>query len=209
MFESQKEFNSEEFKNLDCKNDQIVGCEFYACSFIKCLLQEAVIEDCTFQDCVWRHCDSSLITLRGCTFKNTRFEDSKLIGVSWVDTNLAQTKYAFAKPIDFVKCILNHSIFMGLNLTHSQITRCIAREVSFEETDLSHANCTYTDFSGSRFLHTNLTQADFTGATNYVISSNLNTLKRTRFSLPEALSLLYNLDIILTDPQSGEIETLP
>jgi hypothetical protein len=44
-----------------------------------------------------------------------------------------------------------------------------------------------------------LTQADFTGATNYAIAASLNTLKKTKFSLPEAMSLLYSLDIILTE----------
>jgi fluoroquinolone resistance protein len=58
---------------------------------------------------------------------------------------------------------------------------------------------TLTDFSNSRFQHTNLTEADFTGATNYAIAASLNTLKKTKFSLPEAMSLLYSLDIILTE----------
>ena len=51
----------------------------------------------------------------------------------------------------------------------------------------------------SRFNHTNLTEADFSDATHYNISAVDNTLKKTRFSLPEAISLLYSLDIILKD----------
>jgi fluoroquinolone resistance protein len=190
-------------------NDHVSGCRFEACTFTKCSFREAVFEDCVFQECNFRDCDLSLISLCNCRFNNTRFTDSKIIGVSWVDTNLAQSKSIFAKPVDFIKCVLNHSIFLGLNLSGAKLTHCIAREVSFEESNLSLADCSYTDFSGSRFLHTVLTKADFTGATNYIIASGLNTLKQTRFSLPEALSILYNLDIILTDPQTGEIETLP
>jgi hypothetical protein len=44
-----------------------------------------------------------------------------------------------------------------------------------------------------------LTQADFTGARDYTIAPNLNQLKQTKFSLPEAMALLYGLDIILTE----------
>jgi fluoroquinolone resistance protein len=74
--------------------------------------------------------------------------------------------------------------------------------VDFAEADLTLANCTFTDFTNSRFQHTNLTQADFTGATNYTIAPNLNTLKKTKFSLPEAMALLYGLDIVLTEYQA-------
>jgi len=44
-----------------------------------------------------------------------------------------------------------------------------------------------------------LTEADFTGAKNYAIAASSNTLKKTKFSLPEAMGLLYSLDIVLTE----------
>jgi uncharacterized protein YjbI with pentapeptide repeats len=71
--------------------------------------------------------------------------------------------------------------------------------VNFAETDLTEADCTRTDFSEGRFLHTNLTEADFTGAAHYAIDATTNTLSKTKFSLPEAMSLLYSLDIVLGD----------
>ena len=73
------------------------------------------------------------------------------------------------------------------------------RESDFAEADLSLASCTGTDFADSRFLHTDLTEADFVGARNYAISPSLNVLKKTSFSLPEAVSLLYGLDIVLSE----------
>jgi uncharacterized protein YjbI with pentapeptide repeats len=103
-----------------------------------------------------------------------------------------------------VGCVVNYSTFMGLNLKKINLSKCIAREVSFEETNLTQANCRFTDFENSRFIRTNLTEADFTGAKNYSIAASLNTLKKTRFSLPEAMSLLYNLDIHLTDYKDEE-----
>ena len=139
------------------------------------------------------------MVLKECSFKDTLFEDLQLVGVNWTDTNLAQMKFVVAKPVDFVRCALNHSMFMGLNLANLRLIECAARDVSFEDANLSRANCTRTDFAESRFLHTNLSEADFTGATNYSIAANLNTLKKTKFSLPEAMSLLYSLDIVLTE----------
>jgi uncharacterized protein YjbI with pentapeptide repeats len=88
---------------------------------------------------------------------------------------------------------------MGLDLRQAKLVRCTAREADFTESDLTGADCNGTDFSSSRFLRTNLTKANFTKASNYSIDPSLNTLKKTRFSLPEAISLLYSLDIILDD----------
>jgi uncharacterized protein YjbI with pentapeptide repeats len=120
-----------------------------------------------------------------------------LIGINWTDT--AWEKGVFLKPADFIHCALNHSSFLGLNLRKVGLTRCTAQDVDFAEANLTAADCSYTDFQDSRFLHTDLSEADFTGATNYAISPNQNTLKKTKFSLPEAMALLYGLDIVLTE----------
>jgi fluoroquinolone resistance protein len=172
--------------------------EFSSCTFIKCSFNETIFQDCRFRDCTFKGCDLSLVSLKGCLFTNTRFENSQVIGVNWTETTWATSKVIF-KPVDFFGCVINYSTFMGLNLKKVTISKCIAREVSFEEANLTQANCRFTDFMNSRFMHTNLTGADFTGAKNYAIAAGLNTLKKTKFSLPEAMSLLYNLDISLTE----------
>ena len=75
----------------------------------------------------------------------------------------------------------------------------MARNVDFADANLTQADLTGTDFYGSLFLHTDLTEADLTHAQNYHISASLNVLKRTRFSFPEAMSLLAALNIILVE----------
>jgi fluoroquinolone resistance protein len=196
---TQKEYDSQEFKGLSLRNGQVERVEFVACIFTKCSFRETVFKACKFSDCTFKGCDLSLATLPECSFKNSRFEESQLVGVNWMDTSLAEKKARFAKPVDFVKCALNHSIFMGVNLKGARLAQCTAVDVSFEEANLTGADCTFTDFKDSRFIHTDLTEADFTGAKNYAIAANLNTLKKTKFSLPEAMSLLYSLDIVLTE----------
>ncbi len=201
---NQKEMNGQEFKHIILQDELLKNKVFTSCVFKKCSFQKSTFLNSKFQDCKFQDCDFGLVTLKECFFKNVLFEDSQIIGVSWVDTNLAQAKYFLGKPVDFIKCALNHSTFMGLNLKDIIITKCIAHNVSFEEANLSNSNCTYTDFLDSRFLNTNLSHADFTGAINYSISASLNTLKKTKFSFPEAMSLLYGLDIILSDYQKIE-----
>ena len=77
--------------------------------------------------------------------------------------------------------------------------------MDFREADLSETDFDGTDLSESLFLNTNLTEADFVGAMNYDISPEKNKLKGAKFSLPEAMSLLFNLDIILVDEGNNEM----
>ncbi len=199
LSDSQSEYNSQEFKGINLRNGQLNSKEFTGCTFVKCSFRETIFRDCSFRECLFRGCDLSLVNLKGCLFIGTRFEDSQVIGVNWAETAWGKSK--FHKPVDFQGCAINHSTFMGLDLKKINIIRCVAREVDFAEANLTQSNCQFTEFSGSRFLHTNLTEADFTGATNYSIAANLNTIKKAKFSLPEAMSLLYGLDIILTEYQ--------
>jgi fluoroquinolone resistance protein len=193
------EFTSQEFKKVVLRHGTISRVEFHACAFLKCTFSETTFAGCRFVDCAFKNCDLSLASLQGSAFQNTRFSDSQLIGVDWTQTTWADIRTLLMRPVDFFSCALNHSTFMGLSMRHVQLEKCVAHEVSFEEADLTRASCTFTDFSGSRFLRTNLSEADFTGASNYTISPQLNTLKKTKFSLPEAMALLYGLDIILTE----------
>lgn len=199
----QKEHTAEEFKKLILRNDRISDKEFNGCTFVKCAFNETIFQDCQFHDCTFTSCDLSLVRFANCAFTNTRFKDSQVIGVNWTETAWAKSKVALT-PVHFSGCVINYSTFLGLNLKKITISRCTARDVSFEEANLTQADCTFTDFTNSRFLHTNLTGTDFTGAQNYNIAAGLNTLKKTKFSLPEAMSLLYNLDIELTEYQEND-----
>lgn len=78
-----------------------------------------------------------------------------------------------------------------------RIFKCEAIEVDFTEADLNHGDFQYTDFEKSIFFKTNLSCTNFQQAKNYLIDVRNNTLKKARFSLPEALSLLFSLDIVI------------
>jgi len=199
IFNGQKEWTSQKFKGVVDKNERMSSVEFNACTFSKCSFRETIFQGCRFHECKFQGCDLSLVTLKDCLFTDTRFEDSQVIGVNWTETSLAKSK--FITPVNFYGCVVNHSTFVDLDLKKIDITRCIAHDVDFSQANLTQANCAFSDFSNSRFFHTDLTEADFTGATNYTILASQNTLKKTKFSLPEAMALLYGLDIVLTEYQ--------
>ena len=193
----QVEYTEQTFKNITLNREIIEAKEFYDCVFVECSLAETVLRQCRFVDCAFKHCDLSLMRVPDSLFTNTQFEDCKMIGVDW--TEAAWPREKFFDPITFSKCVLNHSTFIGLNLPEIKVIECMAHEVDFRETDLSQADFSHTDLAGSLFINTNLTQADFTSARNYTINAGLNTLKGTKFSLPEAMSLLHSLDIVLNE----------
>ena len=195
------EYNGREWKGLALRAELVRGRVFEGCKFVKCSFREVEFTECIFRGCSFRNCDMGMVHLKGSEFSEARFEGCQLIGVNWTETTWE--KGVFLKPADFTKWALNHSSFLGLNLRKVNLTRCTAQDVDFAEANLSGADCSYTDFLDSRFLHTDLSEADFTGAQNYAISPTQNTLKKTKFSLPEAMALLYGLDIVLTEYTSN------
>jgi uncharacterized protein YjbI with pentapeptide repeats len=132
-----------------------------------------------------------------CSFTGVTFIDSRVIGVNW--TEATWPALGLFDAIGFERCAISHSTFVGLGLRRIKMVDCMAHDVDFAEANLSGATCTGTDFQDSRFLHTDLTEADFTGATNYAIAPGPNVLRKARFSLPEAMALLYGLDIVLVE----------
>src|SRR3990172_12353042 len=160
-------------------------CEFSNCTFIDCKF-----EKCKFLNCKFSEYNLSAIVPMNCQFIEVEFSRCKVIGADW-------TKAQKIQGLNFLECQLNYSNFKLLKLPKIKMVRCEAKEIDFIETDLSEGDFRNTDFEKSTFFKTNLTNADFTGAVNYFIDTKTNVLKKTRFSLPEALSLLDSLDIII------------
>lgn len=185
------------FKALQLARTELVSSEFYDCAFLHSTFAESVFRRCRFVNCVFRDCDLSLVKVPESSFTSTRFENSKLIGVNWTEAHWP--KAGLAKPVSFSKCVISHSTFIGLSLRSLELRDCVASDVDFREADLSRADFGASDLSGSIFGKTNLSGADLSRACNYGIDPGQNTLKRAKFSLPEAMSLLHSMDVVLTE----------
>jgi uncharacterized protein YjbI with pentapeptide repeats len=199
IIQSQKIYTDQTFKDVDLGQAPLQSCEFYDCTFNNCSFIAAILHECRFINCTFQNCDLSLVQLRGSSFSLTRFEDSKVIGVNWTQTNWKTGGLGI--PVNFTRCVINHSTFIGLNLRGIKIVDCFAVGVDFRETDLSQADFSGTVLTESLFGNTDLSEANLSSARNYHIVPAENTLNQTRFSMPEAMSLLYNLDIVLTDEE--------
>jgi uncharacterized protein YjbI with pentapeptide repeats len=205
LLNAERSHESTTFKALTLQGEEVSGVDFYDCVFEGCAFVEVTFKDCKFVDCLFNVCDLSLACVEDSAFTNVRFESSKVIGIDW--TRAYWPRIGGRQTLGFADCALNFSTFIGLDLKGIEIRNCVARDVDFSEARLVRANLRGTDFSESRFLETDLTEADFTRATNYAVDAGRNRLKRTKFSLPEAISLLRSLDIILVDPADVDADT--
>ncbi len=163
---------------------------FEQCCFDHCSFTNCKMEKCKFINCRFESCILSAVMPLDCRFQETRFFRCKLMGMDW-------TRSAELSEPDFQECQLNFSNFKLLKIPGIKMVNCEAKEVDFIETDLSKGDFHQTDFENSRFFKTNLSSANFKGSKNYSIDVKANILKKTRFSLPEALLLLNSLDIII------------
>ncbi len=190
-------YNDQTFKEVHMEQALLASNEFHDCTFVRCSFVETTFQGCRFVNCVFRRCDLSLAQVPECSFAATQFKDSKVIGLNWARAHWPATRLADA--LAFSGCAISHSTFIGLHLTRLQIRDCVAVDVDFRESDLSQADFSGTDLSESLFLGTDLTSADLSRARNYRIDPSRNVLDQAKFSLPEAMSLLYSMDIVLIE----------
>ena len=180
----------ETFLNVTLSGETVRSKEFEECQFNGCSFIDCKFLKCRFINCKFMGCVISAVNPIDSWITDATFSKCKVIGCDW-------TKTLQIHGLEFTDCQINYSNFASLKLPKTKMINCEAREVDFTETDLSDGIFTGTDFERSVFSKTNLTRANFKGALNYLIDPRYNTLKKTHFSFPEALSLLSSLDIII------------
>ncbi len=196
-FESNGFYLDETFRNVDAAKAAVDSAEFHDCIFRDCTFTEAELKHCRFVGCQFVTCDLSLAQLDGSVVSAVVFEQCRLLGVNWAALNWMAPTLGFA--FSFKECALSHGTFIGLALPKLQMIDCTATDVDFREANLSGASFKGSDLAKSLFQQTNLTKADLRSARNYRISPLDNTLTKARFAMPEAMALLYALDIQLTE----------
>lgn len=182
------------FIGLDLRQATRRGVEFEGCAFARCTLNEVVLSGCRFAECRFEGCDLSVARFPDTRMIEVSFSSSKLSGIDWTLPAEAQA-LRLPLSVSFEDCVLDYGSFFGIVLTGVTMRRCQAHEIDLAEADLTGADLGETDFAGAKFLHTRLTKADLRGARRYAIDPTTNPLKGSRFSLPEAVSLLHGFGV--------------
>ncbi|OGR63107.1 MAG: hypothetical protein A2X31_13565 [Elusimicrobia bacterium GWB2_63_22] len=193
--DGEKEFSDALFERLDLRDKAVTSREFHSCVFKGCDLTRASLVRSRFTDCRFESCNLSLAKLPGSSFSSVVFRSSKLAGVNW--TEAAWPRIKLPGQLSFEDCVLSDAVFLGLYLRGASFLNCLAKGADFREADLSGAALRGTDFSGALFGGTDLSGADLSLARNYAIRPDDNKLKNAVFSMPEAMALLYCMDIKL------------
>ncbi len=179
------------FDKIIYKDVVVKDKEFSKCKFTNCDFSNITFVDCDFEDCIFENCNLTTLKVNYSRFSNVIFKFCKMIGIIWDEASL---------PIS-ITCEdsnISYSSFYGMKLRKMKIHKCIAHDVNFSEADMQLSKFNYTDLQNSMFLNTNLTKANFENASNYNgIDVSSKKIKKAIFSMPEALVLLRNFDIIL------------
>lgn len=189
----------ESFANLDLSMEVIEKATLTNCTFKGCHWTETILTACLIENCRFINCDLSLMKMPQTHFHETKFKDCRMMGINWCMADWEARSLIKKIRVGFENCLLDHSIFSGLDLSETQFVNCKAHHLDFEGANLIKAVFRRSDLEGTRFVKCDLSEADFSGAVNYSIDASQNKLHKTRFSLPEAIALLHALDILLED----------
>ena len=176
------------FEKIQWQDKSVSGRKFIDCTFRNCQLNGLNFSDCHFADCKFEDCDLSLIKVKGSFFSRLQIIRCKAIGIHWFDVGAPFS-------VQFSDSNISYSSFFGKNLKKTKFKNCVAKEVDFSDCNLTEADFAGTDLESARFSNCDLTLANFKEARNYYIDIQHNKVKKTKFSLPEALRLLDAFDI--------------
>ena len=190
---NQQNHHDSTFDTLDISTQTLCDCVFEACQFKHCNFHAATLQKCTFIDCEFSACDLSMMQIPQTQWRGVVFESCKMLGLNWTQAHWPQV--ALTSPVQFYQCNLSQSTFFGLSLVELVMENCVLHEVDYREAELSRANFSKSDLRHSLFMHSQLTAADFSEAVNYHIDPTFNNISKAKFSFPEVVALLQNLDI--------------
>ena len=182
-------YENEVFDQLTFDSD-VEDVVFHGCVFRGCSFQSRGFVDCIFYDCEFVQCNLSLVSFVRPVLTGVRFVDTKMVGLDW--------SHVLGFPSVSVEgCIMRDNIFMNMNISKQSFISCDLSGSTFSNTKLKNAVFEDCDLTQCQFHQTDLSFADFSTSRNYYINAESNRLKKTIFTLPEAASLLANLDIVL------------
>jgi fluoroquinolone resistance protein len=191
-FAAETSFRGRTFAKLDASAHAFDGLEFDTCVFVDCNFSGAALKRWHLTDCRFEGCDLTAARVTAARLRGVSFKNCRAGGVNWAGASSLD-------DLSFEHCVLDSGVFSGAKLPRFSAVDCRLREADFGDADLRSAVFTKSDLRGSRFFGADLSGADLRRAFDYLIDARQTKMKKTRVSLPEAVSLLAGLEVIVED----------
>lgn len=191
MTENSLSHENQEINSQNFSKKSLEGRGYNACSFTSCDFSETILRNVKFSSCSFTRCNFALTKLEGCRLQEVRFIDCKIVGGEFFKCDKT-----FFSPT-FIKCLLQYCNFSDLVMKNTSFKGSRLLEDHFTNTNLTSADFSEVDLSGTIFHNCDLTKADFSTAARYNIDPQTNKIKKAKFSLPEAVGLLRGFDIVI------------
>ncbi len=173
--------------DADIRLREYSECRFERCRFDGMALTDVVFMNCAFVDFTFRNVD-----VVGLRMQNTELLSSACVGIDWSEVRALGRLFPLFKEIR--GCTLKFNNFFKMKLPKFPVVESQLLDCAFMECNLSFRR---VDFLKTTFQDCDLSKADFREARNYRINTSSNRVAKARFSLPEVVGLLDNLNIII------------
>ncbi len=167
-------------------------CRFERCRFDGIALRDVVFSNCEFLECMFRNVD-----VAGLRMQNAVLLSTACVGIDWSEVRALGRLFPLFKEIK--GCTLKFNNFFKMKLPRLSIAESQILDCAFMECLLSESVFRQVDFLNTSFQDCDLSKADFREARNYRINTSSNKMAKARFSLPEVVGLLDNLNIIIEE----------
>ncbi len=184
-------WEDKKFERVDLSGQALGSRIFENCVFSRCTFNSSVFRETSFIQCSFSECEMSRTFINDCKLVNITFNECNMTGLDFSKCK----KLLFS--VRFEKCLLQVCNFSGLRMSGTTLGTSRLRECDFYDVDLKKADFSNCAFSDTHFESCELQGADFRLATGYAIDPTKNKIKNAQFSLPEVLSFLSPLGIII------------
>ncbi len=188
-------YENHKFENLKVIGQTLSDYKFIECEFNNCYFEECTLENCTFINCKFNKTNIITLKSKNSESKYSEFQGCNLIGINW---NNLLPKGMVAEPIRSIKeSLLKYNYFIEMKMQKFDFSKNNILESLFENCDLRESSFKECNLSGTQFGKCNIEKVDFRDTSEYQIDLFTNKMKKAKFSFPEVVSLLSELDIII------------
>jgi fluoroquinolone resistance protein len=184
-------YEGEAIEGLDLTGAHLGGKEFYRCDFKGCDFTEAELAGSVFEDCSFHECNLSNPKVAGARLIKAEFFDCKVVGINFYhfDQLLFDSRFTGSR--------IQNCNFSELKMKRASFLDCRIDECDFEDAFLVEAKFDDSVFRETLFHGCDLERASFLEASGYAIDPRTNKVRKAVFSVPDVLSLVECLGVVI------------